>query len=46
MQEWGFVGVTFVCKLFKILLSSEFSEKMYDDVIKLSDEELQLLVFL
>ena len=27
MQEWGFLGVTFVCKWFKILLHSEFSEK-------------------
>ena len=27
MQEWGFLGVTFACKWFKILLHSEFSEK-------------------
>ena len=27
MQEWGFLGVTFVGKGFKILLHSEFSQK-------------------
>ena len=27
MQEWGFLGVTFVSKWFKILLQSEFSKK-------------------
>ena len=27
MQQWGFLGVTSVCKGFKILFHSEFSEK-------------------
>ena len=35
MQEWEFLGVTFVSRWFKILLHSEFSEK------KLNFEGLQ-----
>ena len=29
MQEWGFLGVTFVCRQFRILLHSDFSEKSF-----------------
>ena len=32
IQEWGFLGVTFVCKEFKKWLHSEFSEKNLEDL--------------
>ena len=35
IQEWEFLGVTFVCKWFKILLHNEFSENVTSKICKL-----------
>ena len=44
MQEWGFVGVTFLCKWFKILLHSEFSEKKHNfEVLQTYERDIKII---